>query len=175
MPGGAGRSQGPAGGRSRGARSAVLSAIQRRRCARGTCQAPGHVGGDASEQRRLYAQPEDIAPNESSPEATTESSPGCQSWVNPKHLNSPVGTAESSPGRQSWVGFGITDQSRHGRLRIFQDNVLGWDAHRKPRVTCWDILSRPCGTLPQWEWVPRTYVLGYSQPSLAGLPKRRKG
>ena len=35
-----------------------------------------------------------------------------------------------------------------------------------PRIASWDILSRPCGTGPWCLILPRTNVLGYSQPSL---------
>jgi hypothetical protein len=37
---------------------------------------------------------------------------------------------------------------------------------KTPRIASWDILSRPCGTGPWGQILPRTHVLGYSQPSL---------
>jgi hypothetical protein len=37
---------------------------------------------------------------------------------------------------------------------------------RMPRTSSWDILSRPFGTDSCCQIPPRTYVLGYSQPSL---------
>src|SRR6202044_2921049 len=35
-----------------------------------------------------------------------------------------------------------------------------------PRIASWGIFSRPCGTGSFLEPLPRTHVLGYSQPSL---------
>src|ERR1700761_1434232 len=37
---------------------------------------------------------------------------------------------------------------------------------RYPRIASWGIFSRPCGTGSFCEPLPRTHVLGYSQPSL---------
>jgi hypothetical protein len=37
---------------------------------------------------------------------------------------------------------------------------------RYPRIASWGIFSRPCGTGSFLEPLPRTHVLGYSQPSL---------
>jgi hypothetical protein len=37
-----------------------------------------------------------------------------------------------------------------------------------PGLTSWIILSRPFGTFPIVIWLPRTDVLGYSQPSPSG-------
>src|ERR1700733_7878388 len=63
--------------------------------------------------------------------------------------------------------------------------VLGWSPRiangpfqswRYPRIASWGIFSRPYGLGPFLEPLPRTHVLGYSQPDLSKLSfrKRRK-
>src|ERR1700729_3269751 len=60
-------------------------------------------------------------------------------------------------------------------LRIAQDVVPGWlpriangpfQSWRYPRIASWGIFSRPYGTESFLEPLPRTHVLGYTQPSL---------
>ena len=86
---------------------------------------------------------------------------------------SPVGTAENDPGRQSWVNW--TTRERYGNHPRPTDLSWGWlprvangpfQSWRYPKIASWGIFSRPCGTGSLLEPLPRTHVLGYSQPSL---------
>ena len=150
----------------------VLSAIENRcpRTATGRTRTTGALGEVRALRVRVRASLFNLSPG-----GTAESSPGRQSWDTYMWLTSPRDNPQSSiPPRGDMFSAAIPIVSR-----------------TYPGLASWDILSRPCGTTPalifypglaSWatlsrplrdyscsHFLPRTYVLGYSQPPLRDL------
>jgi hypothetical protein len=120
--------------------------------------------------------------------ALAENAPGRQSWVDMQAGPVPPGTAENIPGHPSWAHS--TENTSRGRNHVSQSYIClvhvcsrPQNAGRSSGKDTQEMLHRYMGGISPGEWrivgcraqssgrygKPRTNVLGYSQPSLAGL------